>query len=316
MFRPSPSRLMWLLFAGFASSLAYGVCSAAIIYLISGHADAKAFLLLFIESFNVLVTLGLITATALIVHYSQHVIPATIEAAFEDTALWSTPYLKYKRRFFSVRRTITFAAEFVAIGFVVFHYCHFPLKPLGEAFLLLAGCTQWLLASYVGRKLRYVAMMMHSLLNVPVTRNLFRYRELDVINSAVNVASTLTIIFVYLHVRSFYHGPFLYDTFLGKSAKVLLLLPAVLATPVLLMFNLFPRTVLRKIYDASIDVEVRSVEKEIRQEALSPFEKRLRLLELGKMYRDELRYSLQLTLSDLPIGITIIVMVAEPLIRR
>jgi hypothetical protein len=313
---PSPSRLMWLLFNGFALSLGYGLACAGIIYLADGTAEAASFLAHYIDSFNILVTLGLITATALIVHYAQYLIPDTIEATFEDTDLWTTSYLKYKQRFFSLKRTVIFAAEFLIIGFLIFHFCHFPLRPLGEACLIIGGCLQWLLASYVGRKLRYASMMLYALLNVHVASNLFRERKLDLINTCVNIASTLTILFVYLHVRSFYNGPFLYDSFLGKSAQILLLLQAVLATPVLLMFNFFPREVIRKIYDKSIDIEIQSVESEIKGDAMSDFEKRLRLLELGKMYREEMRYSLKLTLSDLPIGVTILIMVAEPLIRR
>jgi hypothetical protein len=307
---------MWLLFTGFALSLAYGLCSATILYFGSGKRLATVFLVQYIESFNILLTLGLVTATALIVRYAQNLIPDTIEVTFNDAELSLTEYGEFKKRFFSLRRTIEFAAEFTIISFAIFHFCHFPLPPMGEACMLIAACLQWTLASYVGRKLRYASMMLYSLLHINVTSNLFKDRRLDVINTAVNIASTLTIIFVYLHVRSFYNGPFLYDTFLGKSAQAFLLLLAILATPVLLMFNFFPREVIRKIYDKSIDIEIKNVQEEIKDEAMTDFEKKLRLLDLGKMYRDELRYSLKLTLSDLPIGITILIMVAEPLIRR
>jgi hypothetical protein len=305
---------MWLLFLGFAASLIYGLCSAAIVYAVAGSAHAQKYLVMYIGPFNTLVTLGLIAGTTLIVYSSQNVIPATIEAAFTHEELSPTEYFENRRRFFSLRRTITFASEFIIIGFVIFHFCRFPLTGAAEAFMMIAGCAQWGLASYVGRKLRYGGMMLHSLLAVNVTRNLFKNRELDIINTAVHIASTLTVIFVYLHVRSYYSGPFAYDSFIGRSAQVFLLLPAVLATPVLLIFNFFPREVLRKIYDKSIDVEVKEVQEELRSESLNPLEKKLRLMELGKMYREELRYSLQLTLSDLPIGITILIMVAEPLI--
>lgn len=305
---------MWLLFIGFAASLAYGVGSATVIYYTTGSSAAQKFLTLYIGPFNTLVTLGLIIGTTLIVAYAQNLIPDTIEAAFNPSELSPTEYYENKRRFYSLRRTITFASEFIIMGFVILHFCDFPISGLPKVLMIVAGCAQWGLASYVGRKLRYAGMMLHSLLSVKVTRNLFKKRELDLINTAVHLASTLTIIFVYLHVRSYYNGPFEYGTFLGKSAQVFLLLPAVLATPVLLMFNFFPREVLRKIYDKSIDVEVRDVQEEMKNEGLSGFEKKLRLMELGKMHREELRYSLQLTLGDLPIGITILAMLIEPFI--
>ena len=181
--------------------------------------------------------------------------------------------------------------------------------------MVIAACTEYALGVYVGRKLIYTGMMLHSLLPITIKRNLFRTRELDVINSFVNVASTLTVIFVYVHVISYYAGPFLYGSILGQSIKLFLLLPAIIATPVLLIFNFYPRAVLRKLYDQSIDFEIERLKEALKNEALSEYEKRSYLIDFDKMSRDELRYSLQLTLSDLPIGITILIMVLEPLLK-
>lgn len=307
---------MWLLFIGFALSLAYGLCSALLIHAVTGKPEAQRFLVLYIGPFNTLVSFGLIIGTTLIVSLSQNVIPDTIEEVFTRAELAATEYYDNRAKYFSLRRTLNFASEFILIGFAIFRLCRFPLSGLAEVLMMVAACAQWALASYIGRKLRYAAMMLHSLLALDVNRNLFRERKLDIINTAVNIASTMTVIFVYLHVRSYYSGPFVYDSFIGSSAQVFLLSLAVLATPVLLIFNFFPREVLRKIYNKSIDVEVRNLQEELKSETLSPLEKKLRLMEVAKMYREELRYSLQLTLSDLPIGITILIMVAEPLIRR
>ena len=313
---PSPFRLMWLLFIGFAVSIAFGLCGAALLYVVAGEADATEFFVMYIGPFNTFIALGIIAGATLIVGFYQNIIPETIEGAFTKSELASTDYFENKRKYYSLRRTLIFGSEFMAMGFIILGLCGFPLSRPGEALMILAGCAQWALASYVGRKLRYAAMMVYSLLTVPVNRNLFKSRSLDVINTAVNVSSTLTIIFVYVHVQSYYNGPFAYDSFLERSVKVFLLLPAILAAPVLLIFNFFPRQVLRKIYDKSIDVEVQSIQDLLKDERLTSFEKRLRLLQLAKMYREELRYSLQLTLSDLPIGITILLMVAETLIKR
>lgn len=307
---------MWLLFLGFFLSLAYGLSSMALLYALSGKTDAQTFIQMYIGGFNTFTSLGLIWSAALIVGFSQHIIPDVIEAAFTESELATTEYFPNRQKYYSTRRTINFAAESIIMSYGILYLCHFPLGGLAETLMLTAGCLQWALASFVGRKLRYAAMMVHSLLRVRVKRNLFKDRALNTINIAVNVASTLTIIFVYLHIRSHYDGPFLYDRFIGPSAQVLLLLPAVLATPVLLFFNFFPREVLRKIYDKSIDVEIQSLQVRMKGENLSPFEQELRLLELNKMYREELRYSLQLTLTDLPIGVTILIMLAEPIISH
>jgi hypothetical protein len=304
-------------FLGLALSLTYGVFSAALVYFVSGEHEAQRFLIMFISDSSTLVSLGLIAATAIIVGRSQDLIPTTIEAAFTDEQLSQTQYHFHKECFYSRKRTVNFATEMIIFAAVIFRLCHFDLPRTAEAMMMIAACAQYGLASYVGRKLRYAGMMLHALLRVPVTRNLFRGRELNPINTAVHVAATLTIMWVYVHVRGYYTGTcFRYDSFILSSARTFLLFPAVLAVPVMLMFTFFPRTALQRIYNRSIDVEVKRLQAVLQSESLNSFEKRLCLMQFSKMYREELRYSLQLTLSDLPLAITLFVMILEPLVRH
>src|ERR1700741_736471 len=215
----SPIRFMWQVFIGFGVALVYGLVGAGLLYVVSGECDAEEFLQMYIGPFNQLVTLGMAVGTALMIRGSQDLIPDTIDKVFTSEEL-PDEYRENRRRYSSLRRTIVFASELIILGFMIFHFCHFPLSGLGEALMLLAGCLQWGLASYVGRKIRDAGMMLHSLLDVKVTRNLFENRELDVINTYVQMVSILTIIGVYLGVRSYYGAPFAYDTFLGRSAQV------------------------------------------------------------------------------------------------
>ena len=272
-------------------------------------------MLAYASSFKTLISLGLIVGTALIVYRSQAVIPQTIESAFKDVKLPDDYYL-YRARFYSLARSIVFSANFTVVGFVIFSYCQFPLSGLPEIMMTLAACAQYALGVYVGRKLFYAGMMLHSLVSTTVSHNLFRNRELDEINTYVHVASSLTVIFVYVHVVGYYHGPFTYHSILAQSIRPFLLLPAVIAMPVLLIFNFYPRSVLKTLYDQSIDYEIKKLQDTLKNEKLSTYEKRSYILEVERMSREELRYSLQLTLSDLPIGITVLVMVLQPLISR
>jgi hypothetical protein len=314
--RLSPFRMMNYLFLGLGVSLVYGLLGLAILWYWVSKSDALLFFEAYTSSFKTIVSLGLSLGTALIVYLCQNVIPETIEKAFTDTQLGETDYSYYKRRFASQWLSIEFSAEFIVVGFIIFSYCRFPLSRGGEALMIIAACAQYALGVYIGRKLGYAGMMLHSLLQTSVNRNLFKKRELDAINTYVHVASTLTVIFAYIHTVGYFQGPFLYNSILGQSIKPFLLIPAIIATPVLLIFNFYPRAVLRKVYSQSIDVEISSLKKALRSEALSPFEKRSYLIEVDKMSRDELRYSLQLTLSDLPIGITILIMLLQPLLSR
>lgn len=308
--------MMNYMFLGLGVSLVYGLLGVAIVWRWGSKPEAQLFFEAYTSSFKTIISLGLSLGTALIVYLYQNVISDTIERAFTEAQLAETDYAYYKRRFASLWLSIEFSAEFIVVGFIIFSYCRFPLSRAGEVLMIIAACTQYALGVYIGRKLGYAGMMLHSLLQANITRNLFKRRELDAINPYVHVASTLTVIFAYIHVMGYFNGPFLYNSMFGQSIKPFLLIPAIIATPVLLIFNFYPRAVLRKVYSKSIDVEIKRLRKALRSEAISALEKRSYLIEVDKMCRDELRYSLQLTLSDLPIGVTILIMLLQPLISR
>jgi len=304
------------LFIGMLLSLAYGAISVSIVDALEDRSSAAAFVKAYLATFNTTIAFGLIIGTALIVYRSQAVIPEVISATFTADRLAATEYFKFRRRFDNFGDSVTFMGEFAVIAFVIFAYCDFPLSPLGEAAMILAASAQWALGVYVGRKLCYAGMMLHSLTTIKVERNLFEHRELDGINTYVNIVSTLTIIFVYVHVRAYFHGPFEYRSAVGESVKLFLVLPAIIATPVLLIFNFYPRLVLRKIYGESINIAIKELQATLQNEGANYLEKRSHVIAFDKMSRDELRYSMQLTLNDLPIGITILIMIIEPLVKR
>lgn len=311
----SPFRLMLILYFGLALSLIYCLLGSTLLWYFRGRSDAQLFFAAFTTSFKTLISLGLILGTALIAYLTQDVIPQTIEAAFRGRL--PQDYYYYKRRFASPRISLTFSAEFIVVGFVIFSYCQFPLSRPGEILMLIAACTEYGLGMYVVRKLIYTGMMLHSLLPIPVARNLFRKRELDAISPYVQVVSTLTVIFVCVHIIGYYGGPFLYGSLLGQNIKPFLLLPALMAIFVLLTTTFYPQVILRRIYGQSIDVEVVRLRKALRNENLSAYEKRSYLMEYSKMSHDELQSSLRsLTLEALPTWITILITVLGPLLRR
>jgi hypothetical protein len=309
----SPFRLVILLYLGLGLSFAYGLLSSTLLRTVGSKSEAQSFFAAYTSSFKTIFSLGLILGTALIAFRTQNVIPQTIEAAFKGQL--SADYYYYKRRFESLRLSISFSAEFIVVGFMIFSYCQFPLPQRGETLMVIAACTEYALGAYILRKLMYAGMMLHSLMTTTVTRNLFRRRELDAITTYVQVISTLAAIFVCVHTIDYYRGPFLYSNVLGQSIKTFLLLPALIATPLLLTLHFYPKAVLRKLYSQSIDVKIRRLKKALQKEELSVFEKRYYLIEFEKMSRNELRSNLSLTLSDLLIGIAILIMVLGLLLR-
>ena len=315
MLRFSPFRLLCTVCLGLAASLLYGLVSMVVVRAVEGPTAATLFWIDYALSFNTLISFGLALGTAFIIFDSQEVVPATIGGAFDAGLLSKTDYFRQRTRFLSLRRSITFSGVFTAAGFYVFQQCQFPRGGLSEALMLLSGSAQWGLGVYVGRKLFYAAMMMRSLLAVPVTENLFATRKLDEINSYVHFTSTLTIICSYLHVRGYFKGPFLYHGDFGEGAKIAFILMAIIATPVLVALNVYARVVLNKLYGDSIKLESDALREALANDELSSFEKRYYLMEYDKMVKDELNNSLKLTLSDIPLGITLLIMVLEPFIK-
>jgi hypothetical protein len=314
---------MVIFFGGLGISLAYGIVAFISIWCFEDKNLAQDFAKAYTSSFKTIISLGLILGTALIIHQTQDEIPETIENAF--TQLKSTQlkrkdkkeegYEYYKNRYQNRAMSVRFSSYLILVAFLIFGCCQFPLSTLGEVFMLIAVCAEYAFAVYVGRKLMNIGMMLHSLMNATVPQNLFKERKLDDINTYVNVASTLTIIFVYVHFSAYYNAPFAYDR-IGKSAQPFIIFLPLIATPVLLIFNFYPRLVLRKLYSESIDVEIQNLKKKLSDEKLSSFEMRSHIIEFKKISRDELRYNLQLTLTDLPIGITILVLIMDSILKR
>ena len=311
--RISPFRLVLLLYLGLGVSLAYGLLVLALLFYLGGRSEAQSFFAAYTSSFKTIFSLGLILGTSLIAFRTQDVIPQTIEAAFKGHL--SADYYYSKRRFASLLLSIRSSGEFIVVGFVIFSYCQFPLSRWGEVLMVTAVCAEYALGAYVLRKLMSAGMMLHSLMSTTVTRNLFRKRELDAITPYVHVVSTLAIISVCVHTIGYYRGPFLYGSILGQSINIFLLLPALIAIPLLLSLHFYPRAVLRKLYSQSIDFETRRLKKALRKSELSAFEKRYYLVELEKMSRSELRSNLGLTVSDLLIGITILITVLALILK-
>jgi len=295
-------------FWGLATAVAYAAGSAGIVFWLQpavlGH-----YVEAFVISFNCIISGGLIIGTALFVYFSQQSVPQFIEASFDAESLGKTKYAKQRARYLSRGRSMRFATYFTLASFLIFYACKFPFDGAAQYFLIAFGCIQYALGIYVGRKLYYIAKMLHAVTDIEITGDIFRQDVLSSVISYVNVLSTLTVVFVYVHVKSYYNGPFQYPYGFGHTLQFLLLLPAIVATPVIVVFNFYPRTVLRQLYSRSIKQEVDHLLEQLRRRNLTEYERLSYVVEYDALARDELKTRLQLSLSDLPIGLTIVLMV-------
>jgi len=298
--------LMWHIFLGFIASAAYVAVTGVALWLQEPALLAR-YLSAFANSFNCVISGGLIIGTASFVHTTQRDIPKAIEQTFSEADLVSTRYKKEKRRYQSLARSLTFSANFAITGFVIYYFCRFPLSGTAEYFLIAFGCVEYALGVYVGRKLFYIAHMLDSVSRLNTSRAVIRDGSFSSIINYVNILSTLTVIFVYIHVKGYYDGPFVFGTVLGTSPKLVLLLPAIIAIPVVVLFNFYPRAVLRGLYSRAIESDISQLTHKLRDDHLSEYERRSYLIDYERISQEELRYRLQLTLSDLPMGVTLVV---------
>jgi hypothetical protein len=302
------------IFVGLAVSALYGVASGAVVYLLQ-PSFFEPYVEAYVISFNCIISGGLILGTALFVYSSQRSVPLFIEASFDADALQKTEYELAKKRYLSTGRSIRFATYFTVMAFLIFVGCRFKFWGAAEYSLIGFGCIQYAFGIYIGRKLYYIAKMLHAVVGADITRDIFRQDLLSSVVSYVNVLSTLTVAFVYVYVTSFYNGPFAYPYGFHRPLQFLLLLPAIVATPVLIVFNFYPRTVLRHLYSRSIKQEVDQLLENLRRRSLTEYERLSYVVEYDTLARDELKTRLQLSLSDLPIGLTIVLMIVALFVK-
>jgi len=303
-------------FLGFFLSALYGVGTAAAVWALVSEAEFQGYQKAFFVTFNCAISGGLVMTTAILVFKSQMYVPKVIENTFSARELSQTSYTKQRTKFLSIVRSLTFSSSFALAACGIFYLARFPLRGWGETFLILFGAIQYALGVYVGRKLFYIAQMLRAIEAIPVRKDIFQSDKLGGIPTYINAVSTLTIILVFVAIRTYYHAPFEYTSLPGDSLRVLMLLPGVIALPVLALFNYYPRTVVRHLYQQSINHSLRGIKRKLKDEALSEYERRWYLVEYDKISRDELRYRLRMTLTDLPMAVTLAIALISLMMTR
>ena len=302
-------------FVGFGLTLIFGVVVAVITLVIDGDAHFTLFLEAYFGTFNGVLAGSLIISTALLVCKTQSTIPKLIDEIFDKKELKKTDYYEHRRRFFAMGRSLSFSGTFAVVGFWIFTLAKFPLTGFAEYAMITLTCVQYALGVYVGRKLFYIAQILSAIEDLKIGYDVFKENKLSLIPTYVNSVSTLTVIFVFAHVAVYYNAPFEYASILGNSPQTMLLLPAVIARPVVALFNFYPRTVLWVLYKKAIEVRRDEIIANFSKLDISEYERLRYLIEYDRLSREEIQNRVRATLSDLPIAITIIIAIVIAIIR-
>ncbi|BAU51874.1 hypothetical protein [Mucilaginibacter gotjawali] len=309
--------LMNSVYYGFLISLGYGIISSLIVYFFANN-EFSSYIKHFFISFNSFLTGGLAFGLTYQVYKTQNYIPEMISNVFEKHDLDSIPqYKEHNKRFHSVQRSMTIVTLHIVISFLLFYYAKFPfINQIPETFMVIFGCSLFGCGVYVGRKIFYVAQILQTIENIEFNDDIFSDNKLEGIAVYVNVITTFTVITTWLLIRSYYGGPFVFDSMFGRSIKIFMFYPAITALPVLVIFNYYPKVFIRKIYTRSINNKLNLLEETLRgKEKITEFEKIKYLSEVDKISQEELKNRLRLALNDLPLVITIIVMLINLFIQ-
>jgi hypothetical protein len=246
--------LIYNVFYGFFLSAAYGALTAVAVWRFDQATDLTSYLEAYFVKFNSALSGGLVFSTALIVYRTRDYIPELIENTFSKSQLKNTIYLERRNDYDNLRKSLTFSSSFAIIAFGIFYGARFPFHGMAEYFFIAAGCAQYAMGVYVGRKIFHIAHMLRAIRSIHVNKDLFLEDKLYPVPIYVNAISTMAAIMVYVVVSSYYHAPFAYTSIAGTSVKMIMVLPAVISLPVLAVFNYYPRVVVRRLYERSISL--------------------------------------------------------------
>jgi hypothetical protein len=302
--------LMNSVYYGFFTSLGFGVASSLFVYLLDSN-EFSNYIKHFFISYNSFLTGGLAFGLTYQIYKTQNYIPEIIKTVFSKYDLDNvTQYKEHNARFYSTQRSMIIVTIHIVLSFILFYYAKFPFTDkVPETFMVVFGCSLFGALVYVGRKMFYVSQMLQTIENIEFDDDIFSDDRLDGIAVYVNVITTFTTITIWLLIKSYYGGPFIFNSVFGQTIRIFMFYPAITALPVLVIFNYYPRVFIRKIYTKSISNKLNLLEKALREkEKITDFERIKYLSEVDKISQEELKYRLRLALNDLPMVITIVVM--------
>ena len=308
--------IMNSVYLGFLISLFYGVITSGLVYIID-ESYFNQYLNDFFINFNYFITGGLVLGLTYQIYRTQKFIPNLITNVLGDSEInLFKEYIRHKSTYLSTKSSLRIITIHIILSFSIFYFAKFPYEnKYIEIFMLVFGCSLFGCGVYVGRKLFYIAQMLQAIEEIKLKNDLFTTGKLDGISTYVNVVTTFTILGIWFHINSFYNGPFEYVSIFGKTVKILMFYPAIIAMPVLIVFNYYPRIFLRKLYSQSIDLKIKKLNKELKSKPqIDEFERIKYVSEIDKISRDELKYQLRLAINDLPLIITIVIMLVDVMV--
>lgn len=255
---------------------------------------------------------GLITGTACATLWlmSLLVLPLAstlIEDAVPAEEIEKTDFWYWKARFNSFHHGLAQFTTYFLGGFVIYTSLEFPVQEQAQTSLVLFTAFQFACGGFVGRKIWCIGHMLRSLEGVVPRDDLLESEALPKLIYLVNIFTFLVLLMTVVHTYFHVKIDFVSAHAASELMEPLVFLPLVLALPVLVLFNFYPRMVVNRLYLKSIRLKKDWLADKMSNLEEPEMAKLKHSVDYEKYLNEEFRYRQKVALSELPVALTIIV---------
>lgn len=242
-------------------------------------------------------------------------IPQLIEEAISSAQIKDTGYDFWKARFDSSRLGVAQFATYFLGGFAIYSLLQFQVRDDLQIFFVVFTSLQYGFGGFIGRKLWCVGHMLRSLENVKPRNNLLEIEALPRLIYVVNIFTFLTLMMTIIH--TYFHAQLEYRTSFDvvQLLRPFVYLPLVLAIPVIILFNFYPRMVVNRLYLRSIRQRKDWLSRKMQKSGEPEIAQLKHTIDYEKYLNEEFRYRQHVALSELPVALTITVAVIVTVVR-
>lgn len=242
-------------------------------------------------------------------------VPELIEQALQTEVAELDNYRFWKDRLLSDRLGIAQFGTYFLGGFGIYSLLEYPGEPLDHLFFVVFTALQYSCGGFVGRKLWCVGHLLRAIEHVDPRSDLLNTDAFPRLIYLINIFTFLTLLMTVVH--TYFHARM--DYVLSSEFAVLLAplvyLPMVLALPVVVLFNFYPRMVVNRLYLKSIRVRKQWLADQMAESDESEFAKHKHSIDYEKYLNEEFRYRQRVALSELPVALTITVAIVVTISR-
>lgn len=309
----------WSVLFSFWAALLFCIAYAAAGYfLLSAWYDqgtASSTIQMFVYQYGGLVAGTACAALFLMSILVLRTVPELIEQALPDEVAEQTDYRFWKGRLLSGRLGLAQFGTYFVCGFGIYSLLEFPGEPMVHLFFAVFAAFQYSCGGFIGRKLWCVGHLLRSIEHVDPKSDLLDTEAFPRLIYLVNIFTFLTLLMTVIHTYFHARMDYVFSSEFAVLLAPLIYLPMVLALPVVVLFNFYPRMVVNRLYLKSIRQRKQWLADQMAESEESEFAKHKHSIDYEKYLNEEFRYRQRVALSELPVALTITVALVVTIAR-